>query len=224
MGSLIKIPRGMGRSIDAYVAGDAASPMGLVVVHELAGMDALLCERCESFSRRGFRVVAVPVFGGVEADVHAGRGEARISPGDTFPSASNENDVVANVVEAARFLGCEAVGAVGYGLGAVACWLAAARTREFSAVSCWYVAEIPRVAGGRPGCRVQAHLGGLAPRVAAAAAESIQQADAGAEIHIYPLDACTIRQADPGPHPFAFSKLAQFRTEDFLLRVLTRKV
>lgn len=220
----IRTPEG---SFGAYLArpGHAPAP-AVVVLHDIYGLDAATRSTCDELAAQGFLALGPDLYWrmepGAELDEHdpAQLGRA-LDLQAAFDVERCVNDVTEVIAQARALDGCTGrVGTLGFGLGGLASFLAAACSDADAAVACWG-AGIEQYLCGLRSLRsaLLLHLAQDDEFVTPDLQRSITAALQGhprAEVHVHP--GCGHGFARPGGrrHDAVAAARAQARTLDFL--------
>ena len=220
MGDWIEVKGWEEYAFEAYRAMPAGKPRGgLVVIHEIFGVNLYVRERCDAFADEGYAVIAPRFWDRIEKGVELDY---------TREDARHARETFSRVLDrqlAARDLGRFAdsmrpygrVGAVGYSYGATTCWIAAGRIDLAAAVG--YYAGTRNYSDLPPRFPVMLHLAERDRRLTPEDVEFLRRDHPAVETHLYPADH-GFDCADPRRkvhHPES-ADLARRRTLDFLAR------
>jgi carboxymethylenebutenolidase len=187
----------------AYVDGPKDAAKGIVLVHDWFGVSPFYTAAAEKLAAKGYRVVAVDLYGGRTATTHEAAGKLLESVHDEV--AGRELD------EAIEWLseGHRPVAVMGFSMGVKHALAAALRNSSVHATVLWYGPTINdpaklRHLAGPSLLIVGSRDGSSASQDAAAFSKAADAAGQGAEIYVYP-------GAD---HAFAQPLFNQGRTYD----------
>ncbi len=169
----------------AYVSGPKDAARGIVLVHDWFGVSPFYTEAAEKLARRGYRVVAVDLYGGRRATTHE---EAGALLGQL------RDDLAARELDAAIKWSAEGgrkLAAMGFSMGAKHALSAALRNSSVQATILWYgetvkdPEQLRRLAG--PALLiVGSHDGPAAAESSLAFSKAADMAGVGAEVYLYP--------------------------------------
>jgi carboxymethylenebutenolidase len=187
----------------AYVAGPKGAGKGIVLVHDWFGVAPFYTAAAERLAARGYRVVAVDLYGGRSATTHEEAGKLLESLHD---------DIAGRKIDGAiKWLGegGRAVAVMGFSMGARHALSAALRNSSVQATVLWYGetvrdSEKLKHLAGPALLIVGSRDGRSAAEDAAAFSRAADAAGIGAEVYVYP-------GAD---HAFAQPLFNQGRTYD----------
>jgi carboxymethylenebutenolidase len=231
MGDKITIGSGEA-SFEAYLArpdGPGPAP-GIVVLHEIFGINADLRQTCDELAAAGFVALCPDLFWRQEPGVELSAGdEAAWKKGFALYTAFDRDlgvDDIALAMAALRDLpGCSGkVGVMGYCLGGLMTFIVAARRGADAAVS-YYGAETERYvdAGRDLASPLLVHLAADDEYMDPAAQEHIRSAlaaNANAQVHRYAGCRHAFARHGGAHYDAAAATLADTRTLDFLRRHL----
>lgn len=192
----------------AYVTGPENAQHGLVVVQEIFGVNSHMRHVADYFASQGYRVICPALFDRVEPNVELGYEAADIQTGLALRNKIPLAQTLLDLDAAAQALPTQSsVGIVGYCWGGTLAWMAASRSHQFTAASCWYGGGIAKAKDELPGIPVQMHFGLLDQSIPSHDITAIQEAQPGVEIHTYP-------QAD---HGFGCEQRSSFNAQAWAL-------
>jgi carboxymethylenebutenolidase len=220
MGSTIELKTGDGHTLSAYQAGLPQAEHGLVVVQEIFGVNPHMRRLSDTFAAAGYSVIAPALFDRVERGVELGYGPEDIARGRELRGRLTEQGIIADITAAAKALGLNRRGIVGYCFGGTVAWYGATRTELFKAAVGWYGGAIAAVRNERPNCPVQLHFGDADASIPLSDVEAIRTAQPGVEIYIYPGAGHGFGCDERGSYNAEAAKLAQSRTLEFLAKHL----
>lgn len=220
MGTNISLRAQDGFELSAYATGPDNAARGLLLVHEIFGVNAHIRDVADRFAGQGYKVIAPAMFDRTERGVDLGYSQQEVLRGRALRAVMKDADTIADIEAAAAALGTGSRGIVGYSLGAYVAWLAAIRTRSFGAACGWYGAGIAALRDEKPNCPVLLHFGDQDAAVPMEDVRAVQVARPEIEIYVYAGArhgfGCDARGAFSEPD----HKLAQQRTLDFLAKHL----
>lgn len=217
---------------DASLAALAASPgsgprPGVIVLHELFGLTEFIKDRVDWFAARGFATIAPDLYWRIAPGISYGYAGEDFDRAFATRSQLDDDRAVADIGAYVEYLratpDCSGpVALVGYCLGGLLAYLAAARLDIAAAVSFHGVRIETRLEeAGRLAAPLLLHFCGLDKYVPQGAVKKIRLAlagGAGVEFHDYPeSDHGFSREGQPA-YDAAASSLAHQRTLDFLGR------
>ncbi len=217
-----------GASVTALAASPDSGPRpGVIVLHELFGLTAFIEDRVDWFAARGFATIAPELYWRTAPGITYGYAGEDFDRAFATRGQLDDDQAVADIgacVEHLRSMSdCSGpVAVVGYCLGGLLAYLAAARLDIAAAVSFHGVRIETRLEeAGRQAAPLLLHFCGLDKYVPQEAVKRIKTALAGrasVEFHDYPeSDHGFSRQGHPA-YDAAASSLAGQRTLDFLVR------
>jgi carboxymethylenebutenolidase len=168
-----------------YATGPQNAHTGVVLVHDWFGVSPFYTEAAEKLAGRGYRVLAVDLYGGRSATTHEQAGKLLESVRDDV--AGREIDAAIAQLAA----GGRPVAVVGFSMGAKHALAAALRNSAVRATVLWYGETIKdpaklRQLAGPALLIVGSHDGDAAAENAAAFSQAADAAGVGAEVYIYP--------------------------------------
>lgn len=162
---------------------------GLVVLHEIFGVNEHMRDVCDDYARRGYLVVAPALFDRVERGVELDYGIEGIARGRDLRSKiaweSSLLDVQA-AIDAAGQGGAVAV--LGYCWGGTLAYLAATRLRGLACAVSYYGGQTTPFAAERARVPMMMHFGEMDPRIPEADILEVARHNPTIEIHKYPAD------------------------------------
>jgi carboxymethylenebutenolidase len=169
----------------AYAAGPQNARAGVVLVHDWFGVSPFYTQAAEKLGERGYRVLAVDLYGGQSATTHDQAGKLLQSVRDEV--AGREIDAaIAQLAQGGR-----PVAVMGFSMGARHALAAALRNPAVRATALWYgetindPAKLRQLAG--PALLVVGSRDGTsAAENAAAFSKAADAAGVGAEVYVYP--------------------------------------
>ena len=185
MGKTISLTAKDGHNLSAYQAGLPGSPRCLVVAQEIFGVNHHIRGICDGFADAGYRVVAPALFDRIERGVELAYDAGGMQRGREIAGAIKPEQMLADLLAGADWLGEEAVGVIGYCLGGSLAWAAATNARRFKAAVGWYGGAIAANKDLPPNCPVQLHFGADDAHIPLSDVEAIRQAQPGAEVFVY---------------------------------------
>jgi carboxymethylenebutenolidase len=218
MGKHIQLTAGDGIRIGAYHAEPAGKARGgLVVCQEIFGVNAHIRSVCDGYAADGYSVVAPALFDRVEPGLEIGYTQDDIQRGIALMQKSPLDlamkDVAAAIDVAAR---AGKVGIVGYCWGGTVAWAAAARVSGLACSIPYYGGGMAGLAGERPRCPVQYHVGDKDHSIPLSDVDKIRTAHPGVEIHVYPGAAHGFNCDERASFDAESAKLARERALAFL--------
>jgi carboxymethylenebutenolidase len=220
MGKTIEITAADGFKLGAYSAGPENATKGIVVIQEIFGVNKHIRDMADAYAAAGYKVLAPAMFDRAQKGADLGYGPDDRKAGMEMRGKITEEQNIMDVVAAAKALGTESTGIVGYCFGGSMAFLGATRTKEFAAASCWYGGGIAKAKDEKPNCPVQMHFGETDGSIPAADIEAIRAAQPTAEVYVYPGAGHGFGCADRDSwNPEAY-KLAQERTLAFFAKNL----
>ena len=190
---------------------------GLVIVQEIFGVNDHIRAVVALFTGLGYATIAPALFDRVERGVRLGYSVADHDTGLGFATKLSPQGFVDDLAAAvAAVAPAGKVGVLGYCLGGMGAWRAAARVEGISAAVSYYGAQIPMFVRERPRVPIQFHLGRRDGYWPIEKAREICGAVEGGEVNEYDADhgfACDHR---PAVFDAAASAAALQRTLRFL--------
>ena len=179
-----------GHRLDAYRASPAASlAAGLVVLHEIFGVNAHIQQLCDDFAALGFNAVAPALFDRARRGVALGYERADIETGRALRAAIAWEDVLLDVQAAIDSVRSPSgVAVIGYCWGGTLAFLAAARLDGVACAVGYYGAQTVPFAHERPRVPVLLHFGTEDPRIPEGDRALIQRHNPQIEMHLFPAD------------------------------------
>ncbi len=204
-----------GHILQAYTAGAEDAERGIVVLQEIFGVNSHIRDVCDFYASKGYRVIAPALFDRIEPGVEMGYTAGDVERGKQFKAKVSYEDALKDIEAAAAALSQQKkIGVVGFCWGGTLTWLAACRSAEFSAASCWYGAGIAELRDEKAQCPVQMHFGEKDKSIPPSDVDAIRAAQPDVDVCIYDADhgfGCDQRGSYD---PFA-SELARTRTVEF---------
>jgi carboxymethylenebutenolidase len=222
MGKTIELKTADGHTLSAYEAGPENATRGVVVIQEIFGVNHHIQDMVEKFAAAGYKAIAPALFDRAERGVDLGYGPDDRKKGFGLRGEIKDDQSIADIVSAAKALGTAAgsTAVVGYCWGGSLAWLAATRTHNFGAASCWYGGGIAATKDEKPNCPIDMHFGETDGSIPMSDVEAIKAAQPQAEIYTYPNAGHGFGCSDRDSwNPEAF-ELAQKRTLAFFDKTL----
>lgn len=209
-----------GHTLQAYVAGPEDAENAIVVLQEIFGVNSHIRDVCDFYAAKGYRVIAPALFDRVQPGIELGYAAADIDRGKALKAAVSYEQALLDIEAAAAAMSTQKkIGVVGFCWGGSLTWVAACRSSQFSAASCWYGAGIAELRNEKARCPVQMHFGDRDKSIPAADVEAIRKAQPDVDICTYDADhgfGCDQRGSfDP-----VASELARTRTVEFFKATL----
>jgi carboxymethylenebutenolidase len=208
-------------TLGGYTAGPANATKGIVVVQEIFGVNKHIRDMADRFAAAGYKVIAPAMFdrsGTKDADLGYGPDDRKA--GMEMKGKISDDQSVQDVIAAAKSLGVQSVGIVGFCFGGTMAWLGATRTNEFKAASCWYGGGIAKAKDEKPNCPVQMHFGETDGSISMADVDAIKAAQPKAEVYVYPGAGHGFGCADRDSFNAEACETAMKRTLDFFAKNL----
>jgi carboxymethylenebutenolidase len=187
-GRWIEVTAGDGFKGVAYRADPAGkSRGGLVVAHEIFGVNAHIRSVCDGFAADGYLAVAPALFERYEQGVDLGYTPDDIARGREIRGRVATGEALADIA-AARDVAAQAgkVGVIGYCWGGLLAWLAAARVPGFACAVVYYGGGITEAIGEQPRCPVMGHFGEQDAMIPMAGIQALAAAHPSAQVFTYP--------------------------------------
>lgn len=189
-GAFVDLVAADGHTLCAYRSAPEATPRGgIVVLHEIFGLNAHIREVCDSYAALGFLAVAPALFDRVERGVELAYGPASVDRGRELRAAIGWDASVRDVqaaINAAAEGGAACV--VGYCWGGTLAFLAATRLTGLACAVSYYGGQTTPFAAERIRVPVLMHFGELDPRIPASDIREQARGNPDIEIHMYPAD------------------------------------
>lgn len=196
---------------------------GLVVLHEIFGVNAHIREVCDRYARLGFKAVAPALFDRAQRGIALGYDAEAIETGRRLRSEIPWDAVLLDVQAA---IDCASsphgTGVVGFCWGGTLAFLAATRLRGLDCAVSYYGAQTIPFAHERPRVPVLFHFGAEDPRIPESDREILRRYNPQIETHLYPADHgfnCDHRKEWHAPS----AETALERTLDFMRRHMFEK-
>ena len=220
-----------GDRFSAYVARPAAAKApGLVVIQEIFGVNAVMCELTDAYARAGYLAVCPDLFWRIEpgidiTDQSPAEWEKAFSLFKAFDVDRGVEDIAATLSHVRGDPGCSGkVGAVGFCLGGLLAFLTATRTDVDAAVSYYGVgieARTPEAEKlAKPLLLHIAEDDQFVPKEAQAVIVQALKDHPQIEIHTYPGRDHAFAREGGAHYDAADAKLAGERTLQFFQRTL----
>ena len=179
-----------GHRLDAYTATPAKlNGCGLVVLHEIFGVNAHIREVCDGYARRGLKVVAPALFDRAQRGIALGYDDASIETGRRLRSAIALDVVLLDLQAAIDSVQAPRGAAVlGYCWGGTLAFLAATRLQRVACAIGYYGAQTVPFAHEKPRVPVLFHFGTMDPRISKADRDTIRRHNPEIETHLFPAD------------------------------------
>jgi carboxymethylenebutenolidase len=133
---------------------------GVIVLHEIFGLDANIRRDAERWAEAGFEVLAPSLFDRQEPDYVGEHGPGGVATGLAYARANGTDNPIDDTSTCVDFLLPRGpVFVVGYCYGGSQAWLAAARIGDLAAVSSYYGSQVLAHAHEAPRCPVALHFG-----------------------------------------------------------------
>lgn len=228
-GTTVKITAADGGVFEAYLAlPDAASGPGLILVQEIFGVNRHMREIADLYAEEGYVVIAPDLFWRLAAGVELGYEGVDLERAFSFHERFGIDQGVHDINDAIRALRARPecngkVGVLGFGLGGLMAYLAAARLKIDAAVS-YYPTELEKhlEEARSVHCPIVFHLGaddGYTPPAVRGAARSALAAR-GAEVYVYQGADHGFNNPGRGTYDKAAATLAHSRTIGLLHRAI----
>jgi carboxymethylenebutenolidase len=215
MGGMIQLTAGDGHVLDAYAAGPADAPRGLVVIQEIFGVNSHMRRVCDAFAAEGYAVVAPALFDRAGRGMELGYTQQDVAKGLEARAKVPEVGTLADVEAAAKHLAGKKLGIVGYCWGGTIAWWGATRSTSFAAAVGWYGGGIAASKDAKTHCPVQLHFGEKDTGIPLTDVEAIRQAQPGIEVLVYPGAQHGFGCDDRASYSKPDAELAQRRTLAF---------
>jgi carboxymethylenebutenolidase len=189
-GGQITITARDGFAPGAYLSSPTCSPKGgIVLLHEIFGVNAHIREVCDGFASRGYVAVAPALFDRAENGVELGYDAEGINKGRRLREAIGWDKTLFDVqaaVEAVRSAGAVAV--IGYCWGGTLAFLSTTRLAGVACAVGYYGGQTVPFAREIPKVPLMLHFGEFDPRIPLKDVEEIRGHNPQIEIHMFPAD------------------------------------
>lgn len=179
-----------GHALSAYRAAPNHEPRGgLVVLHEIFGVNAHIREVCDGYAKRGFLAIAPALFDRVRRDTELGYDEPAVAKGRELRAAIALEATLLDLqsaIDAAREGGAAAV--LGYCWGGSLAFLAATRLQGVRCAVSYYGAQTMPFAHEPVRVPVLMHFGELDRRIPPGDIATIRRHNPDIEVHTFPAD------------------------------------
>jgi len=178
-----------GHELSAFRAVPPNTIGGVILLHEIFGVNQHIREVAEGYAREGYSTIAPALFDRAERNVALGYDEAAISKGRELREAVGWRGALLDVqaaINAAHDGGPVAV--IGYGWGGSLAFVAAARLIGLDCAVGYYGAQTMPFAQEEVHVPVMLHFGEFDPRIPPEDIEAIREANPEIEIHRFPAD------------------------------------
>lgn len=188
MGQDVKLTASDGFQFGCYRADPAGAPKGaIVVIQEIFGVNHHIRSICDRLAKEGYVAFAPSIFDRTEPDFQSGYSPDEIQNALKFVGnpdwAAYLRDTQA-AIDAARPAG--AVGIIGFCLGGVIAYLAAARLTSVSAAVGYYGGGIVHFADEQPKVPTQLHFGEKDAHIPLTDVGTIKAKQPDVEVFTYP--------------------------------------
>jgi carboxymethylenebutenolidase len=179
-----------GHRLGAYLSIPAnPNGAGLVVLHEIFGVNPHIREVCDDYAQRGFKAVAPALFDRAQRGVALGYDEDCINIGRRLRTAIALDAALLDVQAAIDSIRApRGTAVVGYCWGGTLAFLAATRLRGLDCAVGYYGAQTIPFAQEKPRVPVLLHFGTMDPRISEADRDTIQRHNPQIETHLFPAD------------------------------------
>jgi len=190
LGHDIDLQAADGHRFGAYLSNPASpNGAGLVVLHEIFGVNAHIREVCDGYARRGLKVVAPALFDRAQRGIALGYDDASIETGRRLRSAIALDVVLLDLQAAIDSVQAPRGAAVlGYCWGGTLAFLAATRLQRVACAIGYYGAQTVPFAHEKPRVPVLFHFGTMDPRISEADRDTIRRHNPEIETHLFPAD------------------------------------
>lgn len=176
--------------LDAYRSSPAFAPKGgIVLLHEIFGVNAHIREVCDGYAERGYLTIAPALFDRAERTVELGYDAAGIDKGRRLREAISWESSLLDVqaaIDAAGTAGPVAV--IGYCWGGTLAFLSTTRLDRVSCAVGYYGGQTVPFAREMPKVPLMLHFGEQDPRIPPADIAEIRRHNPGIAIHMFPAD------------------------------------
>ncbi len=183
---LISLQAADGAALPALHAPHQGGPRrgGLVLAHEIFGLNANMRALAQRFASDRFEVIAPAFFARIAPDFEAGYDAEGTAKGRAAVAATPWSQVAADVQAAISMLAAP-VFVAGFCWGGSVAWLAACRCRGLSAASAFYGRQIIDLLDETPHCPIELHYGEKDPHIPPADHAAIRARHPSAPILLY---------------------------------------
>jgi carboxymethylenebutenolidase len=221
MGDTIQLKADDGHVLSTYVAEGSPGGSGLVILHEIFGVNRHIRAVADRYAREGFWTVAPALFDRVQKDVELEYTPENSQAGKDIAARLDQVNILKDIAAALDFARSRSAsgkaGVVGYCLGGTYAWLSATRLKPDAAVG-YYGSRVIDYVGEPTVAPVILHFGRQDRAIPVATVEKIQAARP--EIPVYLYDAghgfnCDERASysEPDAH-LALSRSLEFLREN----------
>jgi carboxymethylenebutenolidase len=180
-----------GHKFDAYIAQPTGEPKaGVVVLQEIAGVNAHVRSVADDFARAGYLTIAPALFDRAERNLELGYTPEDKKKGMSLKQRIPVDQTLADIKAAIEYLrehGARKVGVVGYCWGGTNAWLANARLHPDATVS-YYGGEIAKYANEKLTAPALLHFGLLDTHIPQTDVEKVRQAHPDIPVFTYEAD------------------------------------
>lgn len=229
-GTMISIAATGGGTFRGYLATPAlGSGPGLILLHEIFGVNQHIRELADLYAEEGYFVLAPDLFWRMKPGVELGYSEDDLETAFSYYQRFDIDQAIPDIGDALRALranaGCSGkVGAIGYCLGGKLAYLAAARLPVDAAVGYYGVGIEQNLNEAKSiTCGIELHFASEDKFVPADARAAIKLALAGnddAEIYVYPGADHAFNNHQRDTYHRSSASLASSRTISFLRRAI----
>lgn len=216
MGEWITLKASDGFAFSAYVAGDATSKRGLVVVQEIFGVNHHIRNVCDRYAAEGYFVVAPALFDRVEKGIELAYDDVGVAKGVDIVGKVSMEDALKDVKASLDHLGSRNKAVIGFCWGGTLAWLAASKFADLDCAVGFYgggVAANKDIALQHP---VQLHFGADDPHITQDDVLSIAQAHPEIGVFSYPGAGHGFCCDERGSYHAESAALARQRALEFL--------
>lgn len=185
--SQVRLTASDGHILNAYLATPAGKARGgIVVLQEIFGVNAHIRDICDRLAAEGYVAVAPAIFDRIAPGFESGYSPDEVAAAKELMGRFDFDACLLDLA-AARVTASVAgrVGVLGFCLGGSLAFLAAVRSRDYAAASCFYGGRILDFADEIPHCPVQLHYGGTDASIPADNYRAVQKKRPEAEFHLY---------------------------------------
>ena len=179
-----------GFTLRGYRAVPPGRPKGgIVVLHEIFGLNAHIREVCEGYARLGYLAIAPALFDRAQRGVELAYGPDDIEQGRLLRAAIAWNDSLLDVqaaIDGAAAGG--SVGVIGYCWGGTLAFLAATRLEHVACAVSYYGGQTVPFAAEKLRVPMLMHFGDYDPRIPEADIEAVLRHNPQIEVHRHPAD------------------------------------